>query len=105
MLTMWQKPGQVTNIQSPLYFREYTSRDIQDASFTRFRTLTLSYNVPEKILAKTKVLSTARVYIQGQNLFTWTNWVGYDPEDDDNIGQYEYPTPRTINAGISITLK
>lgn len=105
MLTMWQKPGQVTNIQSPLYQRNFSSKDIQDASFTRFRTLTVSYNLPEKILAKTKVLSAARVYIQGQNLYTWTNWVGYDPEDNDNIGQYEYPTPRTINAGISITLK
>jgi len=105
MLTMWQKPGQVTNIQSPLFFRDFSSKDIQDASFTRFRSLTLSYNLPEKILSKTKVLSSARVYIQGQNLFTWTNWVGYDPEDNDNIAQYEYPTPRTINAGIAITLK
>ena len=105
MLTMWQKPGQVTNIQSPLFFREFSSKDIQDASFTRFRTLTVSYNLPEKILSKTKILSAARVYVQGQNLYTWTNWVGYDPEDNDNIGQYEYPTPRTINAGISITLK
>jgi hypothetical protein len=29
--------------------------------------------------------------------------VGFDPEDNDNIAQYEYPTPRTFNGGISIT--
>jgi hypothetical protein len=105
MLTMWQKPGQVTNIQSPLYQRNFTSKDIQDASFTRFRTLTVSYNFSEKILSKTKVLSNARIYVQGQNLFTWTNWVGFDPEDDNNIASYEYPTPRTFNAGFSFTFK
>ncbi|HEU5165912.1 MAG TPA: SusC/RagA family TonB-linked outer membrane protein [Chitinophagaceae bacterium] len=105
MLTMWQKPGQVTNIQSPIYQRQFSSKDIQDASFTRFRTLTVSYNLPKNILNKTKVLSAARIYVQGQNLYTWTNWVGFDPEDDDNIAQYEYPTPRTFNAGISVTFK
>ncbi|HJS52996.1 MAG TPA: SusC/RagA family TonB-linked outer membrane protein [Chitinophagaceae bacterium] len=105
MLTMWQKPGQATNIQSPLYQRQFSSKDIQDASFTRFRTLTVSYNLPEKILTKTKVLSAARIFAQGQNLYTWTNWVGFDPEDDDNIAQYEYPTPRTFTGGITLTFK
>lgn len=105
MLTMWQKPGDVTNIQSPLYQRQFTSKDIQDASFTRFRTMTVSYHVPEKILKKTKVIAAARIYVQGQNLYTWTNWVGFDPEDDDNIAQYEYPLPRIFNGGISITFQ
>jgi TonB-linked SusC/RagA family outer membrane protein len=103
MLTMWQNPGDVTNIQAPVYQRQFTSKDIQDASFTRFRSLTLSYSFPEKLLGKTKSITAARIFIQGQNLFTWTNWVGFDPEDNDNIAQYEYPTPRTFNGGISIT--
>ena len=103
MLTMWQKPGDVTNIQAPIYQRQFTSKDIQDASFTRFRSLTLAYNFPEKLLAKTKSITAARVYVQGQNLYTWTNWVGFDPEDDDNIAQYEYPTPRIFNVGVTIT--
>lgn len=105
MLTMWQKPGDVTNIQSSIYQRQFSSKDIQDASFTRLRTVTLSYNLPESLLSKTKFLSAARFFVQGQNLYTWTNWVGFDPEDNNNIGQYEYPTPRTINAGVNITLK
>jgi len=100
---MWQKPGDVTNIQAPIYQRQFSSKDVQDASFTRFRTLTLSYNFPEKLLLKTKSITAARVYVQGQNLYTWTNWVGFDPEDDDNIAQYEYPTPRIFNVGITIT--
>ncbi len=105
MLTMWQKPGDVTNIQSPLYQRQFVSKDVQDASYTRFRNLTVSYNFTRRFLEKTKVLSAARVYVQGQNLYTWTKWTGFDPEDDNNIAGYEYPVPRTINIGISVSLK
>ncbi len=105
MLTMWQQAGDVTNIQSPLYQTQFTSKYIQDASYVRFRTLTLAYNFNRGLLAKTKFLSNARFYVQGQNLFTWTNWVGFDPEDDDNIAAYEYPTPRTFTVGVNFTLK
>jgi len=105
MLTMWQKPGDVTNLQSPVYQREFSSKDIQDASFLRFRTLTLAYSLRQALLKKIKVFDNVRFYAQGQNLYTWTNWVGFDPEDDDNIAQYEYPTPRTLTFGINITFK
>ena len=105
MLTMWQNPADVTNIQSPLYQRQFSSKDIQDASFLRFRNLTIGYNFPGNLLSYTKVLSGARIYLQGQNLYTWTKWVGFDPEDNDNIAQYEYPTPRIYTVGLNLTFK
>jgi TonB-linked SusC/RagA family outer membrane protein len=105
MLTMWQKPGDVTNIQSPLFQRQFVSKDIQDASYLRFRTLTLAYNLQRDLIGKLKVFDNVRVYVQGQNLYTWTNWVGFDPEDDDNIAAYEYPAPRTLTFGINLTFK
>lgn len=105
MLTMWQKPGDVTNIQSPLYQRQFVSKDIQDASYLRFRNLVLSYNFGEKVVNSLRVLNGARIFAQAQNLYTWTNWTGFDPEDDDNIAQYEYPTPRTFTLGLSLNFK
>ncbi|MEP7144753.1 MAG: SusC/RagA family TonB-linked outer membrane protein [Ferruginibacter sp.] len=105
MLTMWQKPGDVTNIQSPLYQRQFVSKDIQDASYLRFRTLTLAYNLQRSLLDKLSIFDNVRLYVQGQNLYTWTNWVGFDPEDNDNIAAYEYPTPRTLTFGINVTFK
>ena len=33
---------------------------------------------------------------------TWTEWTGFDPEDDNNIASYEYPTPRTYTFGIQV---
>lgn len=105
MLSMWQKPGDVTNIQSSLYQRQFVSKDIQDASYLRFRTAVLAYNFNDNVLRHTKVLSAARIYVQGQNLYTWTKWTGFDPEDSDNIAQYEYPTPRTFTLGIGVSFK
>ena len=43
--------------------------------------------------------------MQAQNLATWTNWTGFDPEDNNNIAQYEYPTPRTYTFGLQVTFK
>jgi len=105
MLTMWQEPGDVTNIQSSLYQRQFVSKDIQDASYLRFRTLVLAYNFGGDLLSKAKVFSSARIYLQGQNLYTWTKWTGFDPEDSDNIAQYEYPTPRVFTVGLNLSFK
>jgi outer membrane receptor protein involved in Fe transport len=105
MLTMWQKPGDVTNIASPLFERQFSSPDIQDASFLRFRTLTLAYNFTGDLLDRTKIFSGARFYVQGQNLYTWTKWTAFDPEDNDNVAQYEYPTPRTFTLGLTLSFK
>jgi len=102
MLTMWTKPGDITNIQSPLYQREFSSKDIQDASYLRFRNLMLSYTLPQTVTSKLKVVKKLRFYGQAQNLYTWTNWTGFDPEDNNNIAQYEYPLPRIFTVGVDV---
>jgi TonB-linked SusC/RagA family outer membrane protein len=105
MKTMWKQPGDVTNIQSPLYAREFSSKDIQDASYLRFRNLNLSYNFGQNVVNSLRVLSGLRVFAQAQNLYTWTKWTGFDPEDSNNIASYEYPTPRTITFGLNVNFK
>ena len=104
MLQMWTKPGDVTNIQSPLTAVSVnTSKLIQDASYLRLRNVQIGYTVPAASLAKTKVIKGLRFFVQAQNLYTWTRWTGFDPEDDDNIAQYEYPVPRTYTFGLNLT--
>jgi TonB-linked SusC/RagA family outer membrane protein len=105
MLTMWQKPGDVTDIQSPIYQRQFVSKDIQDASFIRFRNLNLSYEFGQSVVNSLKVIRGLKIFAQGQNLYTWTKWSGFDPEDDNNIAQYEYPTARTITFGLNVNFK
>lgn len=102
MLTMWQQPGDITEIQNFRYNREFSSKDIEDASFIRWRNVTLAYNFSQESLENIGI-SNLRVYGQAQNLYTWTKFTGFDPEDDNNIAQFEYPTPRVFTFGVDLT--
>lgn len=55
-----------------------------DASYIRLKNLSFSYNVPAAILSKARI-SRMRLYFQGQNLFTITNYLGLDPETQSSI--------------------
>lgn len=100
MLDIWKEPGDITDIQSNQYPRQFSSKDLEDASYLRFRNLMISYNLPQKLLQDR--LAGVRVFVQAQNLYTWTKFTGFDPEDNNNIAQYEYPTPRIFTTGIDI---
>jgi len=103
MNTMWKQPGDITDIQSFAFGRQFSSKDIEDASFMRLRNVTLSYNFPSSLLQRVELIQSVRLFLQGQNLATWTEWTGFDPEDNNNIGQFEYPVPRTYTIGLDIT--
>lgn len=103
MFDRWKKPGDVTNVQRFGTKRSFSSRDIQDASFLRFRNLNVGYNLPESIIGRLGGISAITVFAQGQNLYTWTKWTGFDPEDNNNIATFEYPAARTYTLGINIT--
>lgn len=102
METMWQNPGDITEVQSYKYNREFSSKDIEDASYLRLRNITIAYNFPERYLEKIKSIKGIRFYLQGENFATWTKFTGFDPEDDDNIAQYEYPTPKIVTFGVDV---
>jgi TonB-linked SusC/RagA family outer membrane protein len=100
----WMQPGDVKFYQSPLYDRQFTSSDLQDAKFLKFRSLAVSYNLPASVFSRTNAIKGVRVYMQGFNLFTWSPWQGVDPEDSNNISLNEYPNPRMVVGGIEISL-
>jgi len=102
MLTMWQNPGDITEVQSFQYNREFSSKDIEDASFLRLRNIEIGYSLSKKAIDRIKLIQSFRLYLQAQNLVTWTKFTGFDPEDDNNIAQYEYPTPKIFTFGIDV---
>ncbi len=100
LLNSWQKPGDITNYQRLGTARQFSSRDVQDASFIRFRNLQIGYNF---VIKNEKLgIRGIRFWAQGQNLFTWTKWQGFDPEESNNIASYEFPNPRTYTMGLDI---
>lgn len=103
LLTMqWQKPGDNAYYQSPLYDRGFTSSDLEDAKFLRFRNLMVAYQLPKISVKGVNIIKSARIYAQGQNLAIWSPWRGVDPEDNNNISLNEYPNPTMFVGGIDI---
>ena len=85
---------------------------VEDGSYLRFKNIQLGYTLPKSVLSKIGA-DHLRVYIQGQNLLTFTKYTGLDPEinlrnfnsgSDRQIGVDEgvYPTPKAFIVGISL---
>src|SRR6186997_1898023 len=64
-----------------------STRFVEDGSYLRIKNITLSYNVPARILGRTKVIKGVKASISGQNIFTLTHYTGYDPEVGAYVGQ------------------
>ncbi len=99
MLTTWTKPGDITTYQRVSSARQFSSKDIRDASFVRFRNLQVGYTYTPK---PNKYIRSARIWGQGENLYTWTKWTGFDPEESNNIATYEFPNPKSFTVGLDI---
>lgn len=116
-LNSWKKPGDKTNIpQARLGYsngdQARSSRYLSDGDYIKLRSAMLSYDLPKSVVSKMR-LNGLRIYIQGQNLLTFTKYIGWDPEVSTDFAVnnvrsgldfYSAPQPRTILAGISINL-
>jgi len=103
MLQEWQKSGDVTNVPSPFNdLHVETTRFVEKTDYLRLRNVMLSYNLPEHILNKIKIRSV-RVFAQGENLYVWHNFLGYDPEVvTGTLGGAVYPQLKTVTFGVSV---
>jgi TonB-linked SusC/RagA family outer membrane protein len=110
VLDRWTQPGDkssyeqfATGLRDATYYAEsfvaQSDRDFKDASYLRLKNLSLSYTLPSRFAEKAK-LKKARIYLQGQNLFTITNYIGLDPETKSN----SLPPLRFVAIGFQIEL-
>jgi hypothetical protein len=118
-LKRWKNPGDITNVPQARLNRwgdfdspSMSTRYVYDASYVRLKSLTLAYNLPQNIVSKAK-LSNARFYVTGVNLFTFTDYPGWDPEVNTdyragNVNQgsdfYAAPQIKSIVVGLTIGL-
>lgn len=95
-------PDNPTNTRPGSHFgyTQYGSGNffMQDASFVRLQSLSLTYNFPKKWFGK--YMQGAAVRLDGQNLFTITKYDGIDPETDGYAAAY--PNVRTYTVGIDL---
>jgi hypothetical protein len=83
-----------------------SSRFVEDGSYMRVKNVTLGYRLPQ-----IKGVNSARIYVSANNLFTVTNYSGFDPEVNTyansntaiGIDNFVYPAARSFLAGVQLT--
>ena len=100
------------SIQDPNDNDRLSTRYIEDGSYLRIKNITLGYTFPKSVLQKAKI-DNVRVYMNIQNLYTFTKYTGFDPEvgasTQDSSGltfgvdNGRYPSPMTCSFGLNIT--
>jgi hypothetical protein len=112
MTQRWQIEGQKTDMpritfQDPMGNARFSDRWIEDGSYLRLKTVTLSYDLP----IKSEFLQGLQFWVQANNLFTLTNYLGSDPEFastnavlGQGIDMGQLPQSRSIVAGVKINL-
>ena len=108
----WQVEGQVTDIpritfQDPMGNSRFSDRWIEDGSYLKLKSVTLSYDIP----MKSEFIQGLQLWVQGNNLLTFSKYLGSDPEFSTAgtvIGQGidlgQLPQSRSIVAGVKINL-
>jgi len=112
IINRWKTNGDVTDIPKatwgdPMGNSRFSDRWIEDGSYFRLRTVTLSYSIP----IRQSVFQYAAVYLTGNNLFTLTRYKGFDPEFSasesifgQGIDNTLEPQVRSVQLGLRIGL-
>jgi TonB-linked SusC/RagA family outer membrane protein len=112
ILNTWKKPGDITNVPRIGYYNgsgaSNSSRWLYKGDYLRLKTLTLGYTLPKSVTDGLKI-SSARFYVSGINLFTFTKYPG-DPEVNTNVvnniagGEdfYTIPQAKTFTVGLNV---
>ena len=106
VLNRWKTPGDITNVPkaNAQNAKLVSDRFIEDGSFIKLKSVTLGYNFNQPF----KGVSKLNLYVTGQNLYTWTNYSGFDPEVNAfantngvlGIDYGTYPQVRTFVFGL-----
>ncbi len=92
------RPDRPVNNAPGMYFNPKHNPGIyQSRSFIRLQDISLAYTFNSELLKDLKI-DNLKVYVSGKNLYTWTKWSGWDPEDNDNE-----PIMRSIIGGVNIS--
>ena len=113
-LNRWKKPGDITDMPVAMFAdpnknSRISTRFIEDGSYLKLRSVTLTYHLPTKWFVRAKI-ERCDVYLSGQNVLTFSNYSGYDPEVNrdgsssisQGIDYGTYPQFRSIIGGIKI---
>lgn len=115
-LNRWQNPGDITDVPEARFGlrngqQARSSRYLSDGDYLRLKTVSLGYNLPTQLIERAG-FRNARIYLTGQNLLTFTDYEGWDPEVStdylanrnlyQSIDFYSAPQARTLIFGVNV---
>ena len=104
----WTPENQSNEFPSLLYRNSIGYGYPRDASFVRLKDARLSYRFKQEKIEKIG-LSNLMLYVAGRNLYTWTDWIGWDPESNQDYRGSDdwtnnYPVVKTFSIGLNVSL-
>lgn len=114
VLDRWRQPGDITDIPRAVEGNtdnsRLSTRFVEDGSYLRLKALTVSYSLPSALTEKLQ-LNNLKLYATGENLFTITDYSGFDPEVNAFGGSNTamgvdfgtYPQTRNLILGLNLT--
>ena len=107
LLRAWTVDNRITDIPAlraeNLALGINSTRFLREADYLRLRFASLGYNFSEKQLDKTGI-NTLRIFLNTENIITFSKWRGFDAEGALSTGSNLYPTPKIVSLGIEIGL-
>jgi TonB-linked SusC/RagA family outer membrane protein len=112
MLNYWTPTNTNTDVPRPIIGDPNgngrdSNRFIQDGDYLKLQTMEIGYQIP---VPSGKYIDKARVYVNGQNLWTFTKYTSGDPDFNSNDGLLSrgydagsFPNPRTISFGVEVS--
>ena len=106
----WEKPGddaEYPSWENALldHFNAKCDRYVEKVNWLKMKTLTVGYTMPERWMKKLG-MKELRVFASGENLFTWDNYSGLDPETvnitSGNDAGRNYPLARKWTLGLTL---
>jgi TonB-linked SusC/RagA family outer membrane protein len=109
VLRRWRVPGQITDVPKANFVQRNSTYYLEDGSYLRLKTVSLSYDVPAKVIKKFGI-TRLQPYFTATNLFTITSYTGMDPEINQygDSGQVQgidwgtYPLNRSFLFGLKV---
>ncbi|WP_289552523.1 TonB-dependent receptor [Olivibacter sp. 47] len=113
LLNRWTPNHTDTDVKAAFQDPAITISDrfIESATYLRLKNLSFGYTIPKRVFGNSG-FDSLRIYVSAQNLWTWTDYTGFDPEVSLNeqslinkgIDQGVYPNSRSFQLGLSLTL-
>lgn len=106
----WDMPRIAASSSASTSNYRFSDKFVEDGSFIRIQSISLGYNIPRRLVSKIG-LQNLKLYMNLQNLYTFTKYSGYDPEvgslNQDalmsGIDNARYPSPRIYTFGVNVT--